>query len=695
MARALGSVFLLLVAPAWCAAASTPGAAGDSMIVLPPVVVTPTRAAQDPLLVPAAVDRVDSAAISRAEPRQNLAESLRRVPGVLARDRQNEAQDLQISIRGFGARSTFGVRGVRLLLDGIPATMPDGQGQVSHLLLDDLDRIEVLRGPFSALYGNSSGGVIQLFTADPPARPEWRLSGFGGADGLARGSFAARGPWTGARGGFLVDGAGVSDRGFRDHSASRRSGAQAVLRGAIGPRASWLLALNGLDARADDPQGLTTRELGEDWRAASPGAVAFDTRKTTRQGQAGGRLEAAVSGTMVSAGGYAGSRAIVQFLSVPVAAQGNPRNGGGVVDLDRGYHGYDVRARRVGLLGVGGLAATVGVERQVSNERRRGYENFAGAALGVRGALRRDEEDRVGATDEYAQLEWAIGDRWRLDAGARHSEVGFRARDRYVTALNPDDSGRRTYRTTTPVAGLLYRVSARWSAYANAGRGFETPTLNELAYRPDSASGFNTALRASRSDDVEAGVRGRSGTGSYGACAFLARTKDELVVASSQGGRTTYANAARTSRRGVEASWNGSLAARWRGTVAYTWLNARFREPSGAGAVGSRIPGIPRHDGFAELRWLPTSALDLALSMTAVDRVVANDANTASAPGYALLDASGEIHGKIAGALLTAFLRVTNALDRRAVGSVIVNEANGRYFEPAPGRGWVAGITLR
>ncbi|HYJ32674.1 MAG TPA: TonB-dependent receptor [Candidatus Binatia bacterium] len=690
MAKALAVLLLLL--PATCGAARAPG---DTVVVLPPVVVTPTRAAEDPLLVPAAVDRVDSTALARARPRLNLAESLPRIPGVLARDRQNEAQDLQISIRGFGARSTFGVRGVRLYADGIPATMPDGQGQVSHFLLDAADRIEVLRGPFSALYGNASGGVIQIFSADPPPRAEWRAGSYAGSDRLARGSFGLRGPWEGARGGYVIDGAGVSEEGFRHHSASRRTSAQALLRGGFGSGGAWRLALNGLDARADDPQGLTVNELARDRRAASPGALAFNTRKTTRQGQAGGRVEGKALGSLWSAGGYAGSRAVVQFLAVPVAAQANPLHGGGVVDLDRGYYGFDARARRQGLLGVGGLALTAGMERQVVNERRRGYENFVGSRLGVRGALRRDQEDRVGSVDEYVQAEWAPGARWRADAGARHSEIRFRSRDRYVNAQNPDDSGALEYRRTTPVAGVLWRATEAISLFANAGKGFETPTLNELAYRPDSSSGLNTALRPARSDDAEAGIRGRGAGGSYGLCGFIARTDDELVVASSLGGRTVYSNAARTLRKGVEASWVGALGSRWRATVAATWLDARFRRAFGAVAEGSRIPGIPRADGFIELRWLPCAAVDLAASVTAVDRVATNDANTSSAPGYATVDLSGEARQRIGGALVTAFVRVTNALDRATVGSVIVNEANGRYFEPAPGRGWVAGITLR
>jgi len=666
---------------------------GDSLYVLPPTVVTPARVAQDPLVVPAAVDVVDSASLARAEPRVGLNESLPRVPGVLARDRQNDAQDLQISIRGFGARSTFGVRGVRLYVDGIPASMPDGQGQVSHFLLDSADRVEVLRGPFSALYGNSSGGVIQLFTASPPARPEWRIAGFAGDEELGRGSLGVRGPWP-RSGGFAVDGTSVEDVGFRDHSASRRTVAQVVLRGDAPVVSSWLLAVNGVDARAEDPQGLTAAEVAADRSAASPGALAFDTRKTTRQGQVGTRLERRVGRSTLGAGAYAGSREITQFLSVPVAAQSNPLHGGGVVDLDRDYYGWDARWRVVDLF-ARRLALTAGVERQISDERRRGFENFVGSDLGIVGALRRDEDDRVDGTDAYAQMEWMASERWRAQAGVRRSRIRFRSRDHFVTAQNPDDSGTLDYDRATPVAGLLWRASERLSFYANAGTGFETPTFTELAYRPGGASGLNTSLRPARSRNAEVGLRGRSGflPGSYGVVGFLARTEDELVVATSQGGRTTYTNAASSLRQGVEVSWT-AVRGPCRPTFAYSFLDARFRRPFGAVAEGARIPGVPRQFGFAELRWVPVPDLDVALAATAVDRVFANDANTASAPGYALLEGSIERRQRVRGGTLTGWVRVSNLLDRDAIGSVIVNEANGRYFEPAPGRAWVAGLVL-
>ena len=656
-----------------------------------------TGDAADPLNVPAAVERIDRNGIARAQPRLNLAESLPRVPGVLARDRHNQAQDIQISIRGFGARSTFGVRGVQLYSDGIPATTPDGQGQVSHFMLDATDRIEVLRGPFTALYGNSSGGVIQVLSADPPAHGQLRVGPMVGGTGLLRGALGVSGPWPGQRaGGYALDASTYSDDGFRDHSASDRTDGQVLLKGGRANSTRCVVVANGIDAQADDPQGLTADEL-TDPEAASPGALAFDTRKSTRQQQLGGRLEQPIGGSsLLGLVAHLGSRRIEQYLSVPVAAQSNPLSGGGVVDLDRDYWGLDARWRWSDAFRVTGLALTAGFERQVSDEHRRGYENFVGTELGVKGALRRDEDDRASSGDEYAQLEWTPGSRWHAHVGLRHSGVNFRSRDHYVTAENPDDSGELDFGDTTPVGGLLWKSTPWMSLYAIAGEGFDTPTFSELSYRDDGTSGLNTALRPAESNDVEFGLRVRRERGSGAIAGFYARTDDELIVASSSGGRTTYTNAPGSRRSGLEMS--GSVRwPQWRTTLAYTYLDATFREAFGAVDAGNRIPGTARHQAFGELEWLPGwgpgEGLDLAFSATAVDRVWADDANTASAAGYALCDLSAEENYRWGGVLLTGFVRVRNLFDQDWVGSVIVNEANARYYEPAPGRTWVAGIS--
>ena len=678
------------------------------LVALAPVVVSATGTAEDILSVPAAVDVISADAIGRARARINLSESLQRIPGVIARDRQNFAQDQQISIRGFGARANFGVRGIRLYTDGIPASMPDGQGQVSHFALETADRIEVLRGPFSALYGNSSGGVIALFTRDAPDWPRLRGDFVAGSYGLRRSALSFLSPLDAHRDSSIVASLDYVDApGFRRHSAAQRRDAQALVRGSFAGDGSYTLIFNSLALDADDPQGLSAADVSVDRRAANASALRFDTRKTVQQQQLGARIEQRLTAnTTIALLAYAGQRATTQMLSVPVSAQTrNPLHGGGAIGLERIYSGVDVRFNWSGNCWGTPLSVSAGTERGVSREHRRGFENFVGARLGAFGALRRDEHDQVTGQDYYAQAQWQPSARWRVNTGWRRSSVSFTTRDHYVTARNPDDSGALSYAHTSPVLGLLYRATPTLSVYANAGKGFETPTFAELSYRDDGLSGLNTQLRPARSQNMEAGLRARDRRLAYSATVFQSRTRDELVVASSEGGRSVFRNAGWSRRRGLELAYSMRISPRWNLAAAYTYLEARYRSDVNACAAvacvqpmrlitrGNNIPGVARQFAWSELRWSPTAGFDLSVEARLVDRVYADDANSAAAPGYAALDLGAERQFDYAGLQWRAFARVNNLLDRQTVGSVVVNDSNGRYFEPAPGRNWIIGLS--
>ena len=681
-------VLLVSVGAALSPASVVAQGSASTPVALPGVVVTATRSGEDALLVPAAIDRIDAADIQRAQPRFNLSESLQRIPGVVARDRQNYAQDLQISIRGFGARASFGVRGVRLYSDGIPATMPDGQGQVSHFSLDAAQRIEVLRGPFSALYGNSSGGVIAVYSADAPATPSLGFEWDAGSNDTQRSAMSWRTRWGADGGGSLV--AGLSHlraNGYRRHSRAQRDNSQLSVKASIGVAVRYSVQVNSLDLQAEDPQGLTAAELAGDRRAAAPGALVFDTRKAVSQQQIGAHVDVdASANSRASVTAYVGRRRTRQVLSVPIAAQrSNPLNGGGAIDLDRDYQGIDARWRWSGELAGQPVSVTAGIEHEVSDERRLGFENFIGTTPGVVGNLRRDEDNRVVGQALYLQADWQPATRWRLDAGLRNSRVRFHSRDAYITAFNPDDSGQLDYRKVAPIVGALFRVTPSSSIYANAGAGFETPTFAELAYRNDGSSGLNSRLRAARSASRELGFRSRRAGREVSAALFETITRDELVVVSSQGGRSTYGNAGRSRRRGAEFSYSDALSERWHLATSYTFMDARY--------VGARdIPGLARNSAWAELRFSPDRNLDIVLEGRFVDRVFANDANTAVTPGYATFDLGVERRITVAGLDWRGFVRLDNLLDRKLVGSVIVNDGNGRFFEPAPGRSWVLGL---
>src|SRR5690606_4007549 len=519
--------------------------------------------------------------------------------------------------------------------------------------------------------------VIQFFSKPPAESMAFGVDAAAGADGLRRLDLSWTGPWSrdgeGVDGGYRIDIGRLDSDGFRRHGRARRDTAQARLTLASPGGTEFAFTANAMDLSAQDPQGLTMDQVLADPRAASAGALAFDIHKMVRQRQAGVRLEQHTDGGVFSFGLHAGQRRTWQMLSIPAFVQLAPGSGGGVIDLDRDYAGLDARWTFDGLLAGRAFALTVGTELQRSSEHRLGFENFAGDTLGVVGRLRRDQRDSTTARDLFAEARWRFAPRWQASVGLRHSEVAFRSLDRYVAPGNPDDSGGMDYGFDSPVAGLLFEPSDWLDLYLNAGRGYETPSASELAYRPDGASGLNDALRPSRSDSLEAGLRLRRHGHALGLAVFDSDTCDELVVASNEGGRSTYRNAAETRRNGWELSASGPLGDAWRYALAWTALDARYGDAMG----GGRIPGTAVRTGWAELRWTPSHGTTLFASASGSSRVYADDDNSAWAPGHATVDLGVEREWRMGGVPLVAGLRVDNVFDRATIGSVIVNAGGG------------------
>ncbi|XLZ69095.1 TonB-dependent receptor [Massilia sp. SR12] len=665
---------------------------------LPVVVVSASRIERASFDVPAAIDVLDAERIRDGQLRVNASEALAAVPGLVAQNRQNYAQDLQISSRGFGARSAFGVRGVKLIADGIPASMPDGQGQAATFNLDMAERIEVLRGPFSALYGNHSGGVIQLFTREGQGRPTLESSASAGSDGLYKLDLAAQGESAGIS--YALDASRFHTDGYRDHSAATRAQAHAKLAMRTAGGGKLTLVASGLRQEdTQDPLGASWATWQRDPRAGEtdaadtlspkrPLAERYNTRKSIEHQQAGLTWQQALAGDAnLRFTAYAGNRQVIQYQAFSRAFQGPATHAGGVVDFDRDFQGGEARWQRTLPLAGGKLTATVGVEYARATDDRKGYENFDGAALGVKGKLRRDEEDTVTSVDPYAQAEW-LGERWQLTAGLRHSRMRVSVADRFTG--NGDDSGKLRFSQSTPLAAALYRVTPTLNIYASAAHGFEAPTLNELFYSAGGA-GFNFGLQPARSKHAEAGIKAVLAPGvRVDAALFEVRTRDELVVDTSAGGRTSYRNAGRTQRKGAELSLDAALGAGFSTRVALTSLRATYDK-------GARLPGVPRANAFGELAWRDSAGRwGAALEAVASGKVYAEDSNTErAAPGYGVLNLRLMAAQELGGWRIKEFARLNNLADRQYIGSVIVGDANKRYYEGAPGRNWAAGISAQ
>ncbi len=680
------------------------------------VVVTGTRSAQSAQSLPMSIDRVDADRLREGRLLINLSESLQHVPGINIQSRSNYAQDLQISSRGFGARASFGVRGVRLFADGIPATQPDGQGQVSHFSLGSADRVEVLRGSFAVLYGNAAGGVIQIFTEDAPrqAFSELQLA-HGGAVAQRLGLRFGGRPYESINGyvGIVGEVGRFAIEGFRPHSSANKTSGNLKLHGEAIRGASitrWSLIGNSIDLFALDPLGLTQADFSANPDATAASALQFNTRKSTRQSQLGGRLEHQFAKTglfdhSIEFMAYAGERAVTQFLAIPVATQNPATHPGGVIDLDRRYQGFDLRYRLQAARG----RLVAGIQSDQLTEFRRGYENFMGTNLGVLGRLRRDEFNLASNLDAYVQVQWRPSPALHIDAGLRRSQVEVESKDRYIIpGRNPDDSGTVRYQAVTPALGLSYHFAPNANGYLSIGKGFETPTLNELSYRPGGLTGLNLSLLPSSSLHAELGLKVHFNTGlgrvRLNTAIFNARTDNELSTVSNSGGRATFQNVGKTHRQGVELSLNWRVNEYVETRFSHTAIKAVYLQafdtctsipcvtPTGSVAAGNKLPGLPGRSTYLDLRYKHPSGMIAALEHKQQGKIFVNDLNTEAARPYSVT------HGRLSytwsyGALrLAASGAIENIFNRRYAGSVIVNESNRRFFEPAPGRSWLLSL---
>lgn len=682
-------------------AAAAPAAEGA--VELDPLVVTATPIPEQSLRVPAAIGEVDREDLVNAQRQIDLSESLAAIPGVAVRNRYNYAQDLQIQSRGFGARSSFGVRGLQIRLDGIPITASDGQGQSSNLQISSLQRIEVLRGPLAYAYGNASGGVVAAFSEEPPPDTRIGLASGYGADDTWRLSANVGGHLADDALGYRLDATRFHTDGFREHSAAQRSLFSGELSWAPDADTRTTLLVNTVSQpQAQDPLGLTREQLDEDPQQTDDAALLYDTRKTLNDRLAGLRLEhrfsASQSAEVVA---WGDSRNVQQFQSIPVATQqSSPTQSGGMIDLARDGYGAEGRYRLQGQH----WSAALGLQAQRTDEERRGYENFVGETLGVQGALRRDEDNGLWNVDEFLLAQWQPDARWTAIAALRHSDVRFDSNDHYVTDGNPDDSGNADYSAVTPALGVNWLLRDRSALYLSWGRGFETPTFSEISYRPDGGSGLNLALDDSTSQTWELGWKEQlSWGGRLGLAIYRIDSDDEIVPATNSGGRATYQNAGGTRRRGMELGIESRLLADFSTTIAAEYLDAEFRDDytySARGETvtvdsGNQLPGTAKRSLYAELAWRKSmDGLSAALDARCSDEVPVDDVNSDAASGFAVWNLRLQHRRSTAWGLWTVYGRIDNLTDRRYAGSVIVNDGNGRFFEPAPGRSGFAGIEL-
>ncbi|GAB3041285.1 TonB-dependent receptor [Acinetobacter apis] len=676
---------------------------------LPAIKAEATRTGTTYLNTPASIYRADVPTQTR-DIGVNLTEVVRGIPSLQLNNRQNYAQDLQLSMRGFGARSTFGVRGIRIYVDGIPATMPDGQGQTSNIDLYSLDHVEILTGPFSSLYGNSSGGVLLTHTKEGTGDDSVTLNyGAGKHDSNHSGVILQGGSGERGEPAYIISSSYFNTDGYRDNSGANKLMNNAKLTWNLedGSKINWIT--NYVKSTADDPMGLTRAAWQTDPKQAVDASYKYNTRKELEQVQTGLTwLKRIDDQQTLYVMGYVGYRGVTQYQSIPNTTQrANESNTGGIISFDRAYYGMDLRWTGTDLLPSTDIS--LGVALDGMHDSRRGFENFLRTSantaatdydFGVQGNKRRDEDNTLWNIDPYLQASWQILPDWRLDTGMRFSNVHYKSEDQFIVGNNGDDSGDKVYQKFLPSAALSFQVLPSTLLYMSYAKGFETPTFTETTYRPDGQLGFNNNLLPSSSDNYEIGIKTNHQLGYFSAVAFESHTTNDIVSAGSTNGRATFQNADQTIRKGLEFSWTKKI---WKQLIAqatYSYLDARFNADVQAVDTtnnikkGAAIPGLAKNQAYASLAWQPDTGFRAGVDIRYMDKMYVDDQNSDAAPSYTITAFNVGYAYKVKEWSLNAYARLDNAFNRKYIGSVIVNDSNGRYFEPADRRYWGAGLSI-
>ena len=663
------------------------------------VLVQSGRLTQRQFDAPTSIYTIDAETIRNSGPQVNLSDVLARAPGVVALNRNNYAQDVQISVRGFGARSAFGLRGFRLITDGIPATTPDGQGQASTVSLTSAEKIEVLTGPLAQLYGNSAGGVIQVFTREADLTPTAQSQIFKGSYGLERTDWQLSQRIDNV--GFVADFSTFNIQGYRANSQSKREQLNSVTTVDLNADTRLKLIANVFRMPyAKDPLGLTAAQFLANPKQAGNFALVNDTRKTVNQEQAGAVLEHKLNqNTRIQARFYGGNRDNLQYQAASASA-------GSWVGLERDFHGLGLQIQgKHNLANDKAVDWVIGFDQDYAGENRQGGPAAAGQKSGN---VNRKELNESTNRDYFAQANWRVVPDWTFVTGVRQSSVQLKSKDDYL-ADGVNGSGSVSYEAANPVIGATWHVNDHLNIYLNQGKGFETPTLSESVYTKSGTSViglFNANLVPSRSKHLELGSKWTPSPDTrLDAALFRINTDNEIVTSLSVGGRTAFTNASETLREGLELSARHAFNSNWRTQVTATVISAEYA--SGTALAGKSLPGIPQKQLFTSVSWAengfqssskkPLQGKAASFDWIARSSLWANDVNDASgaAAGYGLLNARLKQGFEWRQANFETYIGIDNLTNKKAVSSVIINQSSRQYFEPLLPRNWVIGVATK
>ncbi|MBK8186355.1 MAG: TonB-dependent receptor [Cellvibrio sp.] len=609
------------------------------------------------------------------------------LPGLQIDSRSNFAQDTRISLRGFGARSAFGIRGIDLLVDGVPISTPDGQGQLSSVQLNRIQQVQVISGSIAALYGNSPGGVISFTTQQPEKSgidAQFSLSDQDQQNALINAK-------------WRQDNIAVASQinqyesdTDRPHSKAEREQASVAIYYRSNNDWDWIIKHDvSRDPLLQDPLGLTPQQFEQDPFQENSAAITFNTRKQVDNQQSSISLRKTDGDRRWQLSLWQSDREITQYLGFAGDAL---TSAGGVVNLNRNVLGINATLTQDFFWFDRDWQWSMGAELTKMQDDRQGFVNN----LGVAGDLRRDEKGEVINRDIYNIVQFKPNDNIKTFIGFRYSQLDFSVDDFFIRRnsnnliVNPDDSGEQEFSENAMAVGLEYQFAEDWTLFASTGKGYETPTLTEMAYKAN-GTGLNTDLNSSQNRQVDWGFNFTSEQWLWQISQFYIDTENEIIVDQSINGRTSFRNAQETQRRGIEVLNRYQFNDYWSARLSMQYLNAEFTQGEWN---NHQLPGLAKKVYQADLTYFPFAkdSLSINLSSSYRDKVATADNNLIFAPSWQLWDFS--LQGKTPWSNLEWWIRVNNVTNKTYVGSVIVNQANGRSFEPGLGRQTSIGLRL-
>ena len=648
-----------------------------------PITINATRVEKNPDEIPAAVSTIGQDEIQLGRQQLSLDESLRGVPGLFSMNGNNFAQDLRVSIRGFGARSSFGIRGIKIIVDGIPETLPDGQGSVDGVDIGSASRIDVIRGPVSSLYGNASGGAILIESERGPAIPfvETRAT-------LGEYNYENLQLKTGGETGnlnYMVNLSDMSIDGYRDHSEFENKQFNGRFEYSLSNSSSLLTSIHHTDQpKAKDPGGITAEDAEDDRRQARERNVIFDAGEELKQTRVGLLYKTSLKqGRDIEARVYNTTKDFDNKL---------PFVDGGAVSLDRDFTGGGIKYIVEDVVGGMNNRLLLGFDYDLQDDDRRRFENNSGTI----GARTFDQNEEVTSIGTYLQNETRLTDLVELTVGVRYDEVRFDVDDKFLS--DGDDSGRVTLDQISPMVGISVKQGDNTHLYATISTAFETPTTTEFAN--PTGGGFNQGLDPQESTNYEVGIKVSTVDYRFEVALFHIEVDDELIPfeLADQPGRTFYENAGSSTRDGLEVFYSRQLTDELKFSSAYTYSDFKFdsfTDADGDEFDGNDIAGIPENLLHFDLSWFGDSGFYAVWSTTYTDALFADNANDARVDSSRVSDIRMGHNGFYDDWEISSFLGVNNLFDEEYNSNVRINAFGGRYFEPAPDQNSYIGITIR